>query len=119
MLPFFSITFWTCEVRSPSVPQRNAAAQPAASPASCCNFFKLFSGELMISAFYYDKEAGRNIVRIFNPTSENGTGILSGSCIPEKIEKIGYIRGGIAPGRETADPENLRLKPGEIASFIL
>ncbi|MBQ6596183.1 MAG: hypothetical protein IJH79_01405 [Lentisphaeria bacterium] len=89
------------------------------TPACCCSFFKLFSGELMISAFYYDKEAGRNIVRIFNPTSENGTGILSGSCIPEKIEKIGYIRGGITPGRETADPENLRLKPGEIASFIL
>ena len=87
--------------------------------AYCSSLFKLVSNELMISAFYYDKEAQRNIVRVFNPTSENGAGSLSGSCIPEKIEKISYARGSIAPGHETADPGDLRLKPGEIASFIL
>jgi hypothetical protein len=85
----------------------------------CSSRFKLGSEQLMISAFCFDRETGKNIIRIFNPTSEKGTGTLSGSAIPGKIEKITYTRGSIAPGRETADPANLQLKPGEIATFIL
>ena len=85
----------------------------------CSSRFKLESDQLMISAFCFDREAGKNIIRIFNPTSENGTGRLSGSNIPGMIEKITYTRGGIAPGREIADPDDLQLQPGEIATFIL
>ena len=82
-------------------------------------FYKLKSDELMISAFYFDKELDKNIIRIFNPTSVNGSGVLSGECIPTEIPKISYSLGSINTECKVVNPIKLLLKAGEIATFAI
>ena len=87
-------------------------------PYSKC-FYNLESNELLISAFYFDKELGKNIVRIFNPTSVTGSGVLSGECIPNEIKKITYSFGSVNSDTQTVNPSKLSLKAGEIATFVI
>ena len=87
-------------------------------PYSKC-FYKLDSNELMISAFYFDKDLDKNIIRIFNPTCQTGFGSLSGECIPNEIQKISYSFGSVNSDTQTVNPSKLSLKAGEIATFVI
>lgn len=78
----------------------------------------LRSEQLMISAFYYDKVLGRTLVRIFNPTSADGSGTLSGTSVPAKIQRVTYDHAIPSLGKMLS-PRTITLKTGEIATFAL
>lgn len=81
------------------------------------NYCRLESDKLVISAFTFDKTTGRNIIRIFNPSSENADGSLSGISIPSTLEKIKYQYGTISENTEITASNKITLKAGEIATF--
>ena len=81
--------------------------------------FKLDSDKLLISAFFYDKNAECTIVRIFNPASSTGNGILSGINIPAQLRIMSYAKGIIYDTGKRIDSLKITLNAGEIATFAV
>ncbi len=79
--------------------------------------FELESDELLVSAFYYDRDVEWTVVRIFNPANRIGKGVLSGRDIPQKLRLMRYEKGSICDSGTTVESDNIILNPGEIATF--
>ncbi len=80
---------------------------------------KMDSETLVISAHYYDKQLQKNIIRIFNPTSLDGVGSLTGKLAPANLQKVRYDRGLPILCDETIASQGITLKSGEIATFCV
>ena len=80
---------------------------------------QLDSPALVISACYYDKVLQKRILRIFNPTSVESSGRLTGKFAPEKLQKVHYDHGLAVLEEKTIAAENIVLKPGEIATMCI
>jgi hypothetical protein len=77
------------------------------------------SETLVISACYYDKQLQKNVIRIFNPTSQEGVGTLTGKHAPATLQKVRYDRGLSLLCEETIPSKGITLKSGEIATFCI
>ena len=80
---------------------------------------KMDSETLVISAYYYDKQLQKNVIRIFNPTSQDGVGTLIGKLAPATLQKVRYDRGLSLLCEETIPSKGITLKSGEIATFCM
>ena len=83
------------------------------------SYFRLESDTLLISAFFYDAVIGKNVIRMFNPTANAGSGKLSGLNVPATLVKLRYERGTVAETAETVPSDKIELRAGEIATFSL
>ena len=77
------------------------------------------SETLVVSAYYYDKQLQKNVIRIFNPTSLDGVGSLTGKLAPANLQKVRYDRGLPILCDETIASQGITLKSGEIATFCV